>query len=125
MTQADMILKIMETDGYITPKKALVDIGCMRLASRIHDMKKNYEVIPPIGDMTCHVTNRFGMKTHFSLYYLEGAFRCRKCGKMTVYDAECGYECQYCGHRYVNTSCLISSTFTATLYKDKIEAGII
>lgn len=37
--QADQILAYMLEHGAITPMDALLDIGCMRLAARINDLK--------------------------------------------------------------------------------------
>ena len=39
MTQCEMILAYMKANGGITAHQALNDIGCMRLASRIHDLR--------------------------------------------------------------------------------------
>lgn len=39
MTQCEMILAYMKENGGITARQALIDLGCMRLASRIHDLR--------------------------------------------------------------------------------------
>ncbi len=39
-TQCDKILQYIETEGSITPLDALREFGCMRLASRITDLKR-------------------------------------------------------------------------------------
>ncbi len=40
MTQCEKILKYIEENGSITPLDALREFGCMRLASRISDLKR-------------------------------------------------------------------------------------
>ena len=40
MTQCEKILQYIEENGSITPLDALREFGCMRLASRICDLKK-------------------------------------------------------------------------------------
>lgn len=39
MTQCEQILAYMKAMGGITARQAMNDIGCMRLASRIHDLR--------------------------------------------------------------------------------------
>lgn len=39
-TQCELILKYLEDFGSISPKEAYEDIGCMRLAARISDLRK-------------------------------------------------------------------------------------
>lgn len=39
-TQCQLILEYMKKYGSITPLEALNDIGCMRLASRINDLRQ-------------------------------------------------------------------------------------
>ena len=39
MTQCELILAYMKATGGITARQALNEIGCMRLASRIHDLR--------------------------------------------------------------------------------------
>lgn len=40
MTQCEKILRYIEENGSITPLDAMREFGCMRLASRICDLKK-------------------------------------------------------------------------------------
>lgn len=40
MTQCEKILQYMTENGCITPFEALREFGCMRLASRISDLRK-------------------------------------------------------------------------------------
>lgn len=68
--QCDRILKYMQRHGKITPLDALREIGCMRLASRISDLKKKGYMIK--SDMVS-VKNTAGEKVHFAEYRLEEA----------------------------------------------------
>jgi hypothetical protein len=57
----------MEDFGSINPLEAFYDIGCMRLASRISDLrKKGYD----IGRRMKTGTNRYGDSVRFAEYYL-------------------------------------------------------
>ena len=67
MTQNEMILKHLQEVGNITPMEALSEYGCMRLASRISDLKKQGVMI---GSRTISHRNRFGKQTSYSKYYL-------------------------------------------------------
>ena len=40
MTQCEMIVNYMEHNGSITPKDAMLELGCYRLASRITDLRQ-------------------------------------------------------------------------------------
>ena len=65
-TQCEMILAYMEEVGSITPAEAMQEFGCMRLASRICDLKRTHKI------KTERVTarGRFGPVT-FARYSLE------------------------------------------------------
>ena len=65
-TQCDMILAYMKEYGSITPMEAMREIGCMRLASRICEIKRTHKI------KTERVTapGRFGTVT-FARYSLE------------------------------------------------------
>ena len=67
MTQCEMILKHLKTHRGITQLTALEKYGCMRLASRIADLRS--EGVPIITD-TKEVTNRFGEKCRVAEYRL-------------------------------------------------------
>lgn len=67
--QTDRILSYMRTFGSITPLEALSDLGVMRLASRISDIKKQGYIIK---SETVKSFNRYGEKIHFSKYSLGG-----------------------------------------------------
>lgn len=66
-TQNDRILNYMKQFGGITQMEALVDLGVMRLASRISDMQK--EGISIIKT-TVPVKNRYGETCHVKRYSL-------------------------------------------------------
>lgn len=66
-TQADRILQYMEQFGSITQYEALQDLGVMRLASRISDLKRRGI---PIKSEVVGVKNRFGETCYISQYSL-------------------------------------------------------
>lgn len=67
-TQCQKILEYMKRFGSITQLDALRDIGCMRLASRISDLRgQGY----PIGRRMKTGKNRYGDDIYFAEYYLE------------------------------------------------------
>ena len=66
-TQSDRILKYMRENGSITPLEAMGEFGCMRLASRISDLrKKGYK----INSEFVVFKNRYGDKTCVKRYRL-------------------------------------------------------
>ena len=67
-TQAERVLGYMELFGCITQFEALSDLGVMRLASRISDLKKNGY---PIKSEVVAVKNRFEETCYVSRYSLE------------------------------------------------------
>lgn len=68
-TQAERILDYMDQFGSITQYDALKDLGVMRLASRISDLKK--QGIPIKSEMET-VQNRFGENCYIKRYSLGG-----------------------------------------------------
>ena len=66
-TQAERILDYIEEFGSITQLDALRDLGCMRLASRISDLKKKGY---PIASETEPVKNRYGETSYIKRYSL-------------------------------------------------------
>ena len=46
MTQTEAILDYLNQYGSITPIEALRELGCFRLAARIHDLEKIGYVVP-------------------------------------------------------------------------------
>lgn len=70
-TQAERVLQYMERYGSITQFQALADLGVMRLASRISDLRKAGW---PIESEMATVQNRFGENVSVKRYRLkEGA----------------------------------------------------
>lgn len=68
-TQNDRILDYIHKFGSITQLEALQDLGVMRLASRISDLRRlGYPIISDIEV----VKNRYGEKCHIKRYRLEG-----------------------------------------------------
>lgn len=67
-TQCSMVLDYMRQFGSITQLEAIRDIGCMRLASRISDLRyQGYA----IGRRMKTSKNRYGKDVSFAEYYLE------------------------------------------------------
>ncbi len=69
MTQCERIIRYMKDFGSITALQAIQDLGVMRLASRICDLKKrgyniSKEDIPK--------RNRYGEKVYIARYSMEG-----------------------------------------------------
>lgn len=68
-TQAQRVLDYIDTFGSITQLEALKDLGVMRLASRISDLKKQGY---PIQSETITVQNRFQEDCYIKRYSLRG-----------------------------------------------------
>ena len=66
-TQCDKVLQYMIHFGSITQLEALADIGCMRLASRISDLRNRGYAI---GRRMKTGKNRYGDSVSFAEYYL-------------------------------------------------------
>lgn len=70
-TQNERILSYIEEHGSITQLEALNDLGVMRLASRISDLKrKGYNIISE----NVTVKNRFDEKCSIKRYSIGGAY---------------------------------------------------
>lgn len=67
-TQAQRVLQYMEDFGSITQFEALKDLGVMRLASRVSELKKNG--YPITGKMDT-VYNRYGERCTVKRYSLK------------------------------------------------------
>lgn len=72
-TQAERVLEYIEEFGSITQLEALKDLGVMRLASRISDLKKQGY---PIKSDVETVKNRFGENCYIKRYSLAGGEVC-------------------------------------------------
>lgn len=69
MTQAEKILAHMEQYGSITPLDALREYGCMRLASRVSDLKRaGFHIVREMET----ATNRNGEPVRYARYSLKG-----------------------------------------------------
>lgn len=68
VTQEQRILEWLETGEPITQYDALRELGCMRLASRISDLKRDGY---PVKVRTKTVKNRYGEKVSIAEYYME------------------------------------------------------
>lgn len=68
-TQAQRVLDYIEQFGSITQLEALRDLGVMRLASRISDLRR---MGVPIESTVETVKNRFEEKTYIKRYRLAG-----------------------------------------------------
>ncbi len=66
-TQCDKVLAYMKQFGSITQLEALFDLGCMRLASRISDLRQQGV---HIGRRMKTGKNRYGDDVTFAEYYL-------------------------------------------------------
>ena len=67
-TQCQRVMDYLEQFGTITQYDAYADLGIMRLASRISELKKNGE---PIEKNFISVKNRFGDKCDIACYNLK------------------------------------------------------
>lgn len=67
MTQAQRVLDYLDENGSITQLDALKDLGVMRLASRISDLRKQGY---PIKSDVVAVKNRFGESCYIKRYSL-------------------------------------------------------
>ena len=66
-TQCERILRHLMVYGYITQSEAIAEYGCMRLASRINDLKRQgYNISAERGKGK----NRFGEPVSFAVYHL-------------------------------------------------------
>ena len=67
MTQCDRILRHLEDFGSIDPMTAIKEYGCMRLASRIADLRgRGVEIIAK----RTKGKNRYGEQTSYCVYRL-------------------------------------------------------
>ena len=69
MTQCEKILDYIRLNGSITPLDALREFGCMRLASRISDLKTRGYAINKTMDKA---KNRYGDTVRYARYTLKG-----------------------------------------------------
>ena len=67
MKQTERILQYMRDFGSITQLEAMQDIGCMRLAARIADLKRDGHAIRREMETS---KNRYGEETSYARYRL-------------------------------------------------------
>ena len=67
ITQCERIVRYMNEFGCITPLDVLSDLGVMRLASRISDLRKSGV---PIKKEMVSAKNRYGETVHFAKYQI-------------------------------------------------------
>lgn len=72
-TQCTRVLKYMDDFGSINPQQAMADLGIMRLASRISDLKKEGH---KIRRRMVTGKNRYGETTRFAEYSLMEDEKC-------------------------------------------------
>ena len=65
MTQEQRILDWLDRHGSITQKQAIDELGIMRLASRVNDLRK---AGTPIITECVEGVNRYGEKTRYARY---------------------------------------------------------
>lgn len=69
MSQCDRILRHLKDYGAITSLEAMQEYGILRLSGRIYDLRaKGY----PITSAATEGRNRYGEKTYYVTYRLEG-----------------------------------------------------
>lgn len=68
-TQCDRIIDYISEFGSISSAEAMSDLGCMRLASRICDLKRKGYKITAKNEKA---KNRYGETVSYSRYYMEG-----------------------------------------------------
>jgi hypothetical protein len=68
MTQCEKIYRYMKEYGSITSLEAMREFGCMRLASRITDLKAKGH---SISKTTVKSKNRYGDTIHYARYAIK------------------------------------------------------
>lgn len=69
MTQTERVLDYIDKHGSINPMQALNDLGIMRLASRMSDLKREGHMV--VREMVPAV-NRYGEKVTYAKYTIIG-----------------------------------------------------
>ena len=68
MTQNERIMRHLKDYGSITSLEAVSEYGILRLASRIHELRRTNS----ITGQTVAATNRYGEAVHYTRYTLGG-----------------------------------------------------
>lgn len=66
--QEERIVRFCKDNSSITAWQAMKELGIMRLASRIHDMRSKYS----ITDIWVDDINRYGDKVRYKKYFVGG-----------------------------------------------------
>lgn len=69
MSDCAVILSILRTGRSLTSYQAFVEIGCTRLAARIHDLRRQGHVFETVMQET---TDDSGETTRYAKYYYRG-----------------------------------------------------
>lgn len=67
-TQCERVLKYMQDFGSVNPQQAMADLGVMRLAARVSDLRSGGH---KIGRRMVAAKNRYGETVRFAEYRLE------------------------------------------------------
>lgn len=67
VTQCQRIIDYIKQFGSITTMDAFSELGCTRLGSRIHDLRKEGYIIHSKSETR---KNRFGELVHYKRYYI-------------------------------------------------------
>lgn len=67
-TQCERILQYMQDFGSINPQQAIKDLGVLRLAARISDLRREGH---QIGRRMASGRNRYNEKVTYAEYYME------------------------------------------------------
>lgn len=68
VSQKEQILRYMEKNGVITPIEALNYFGCMRLAARIADLRKDGHLIDAVR---VNYLNENGVAKSYNAYFIK------------------------------------------------------
>lgn len=94
-TQSERVLKYMQTNGWITQYEAMTELGVMRLASRISELRKSGI---KIQSEFITVKNRFDEKCKVKRYTVVKEPETVFCGDCRYYnDGYCVMNSQACG----------------------------
>ena len=69
-SQRNEVLKHLEENGSITSWEAIKEYGATRLSAIIYDLRHYYDL--DIRTEIVDFTNRYGNKSHYAKYILEG-----------------------------------------------------
>lgn len=70
MSQQQQVLDYIERHGSITSREAMIELGVMRLASRVNDLRASGHKIITVMESN---PNRYGVMTRYARYKLATA----------------------------------------------------